>query len=153
MSTRSKGREPVKRGVLLVAVIPIAASLLVACGGAVSDEYVIEEQPYRLEQIEGEEVARVILTASAAQHIGIQTAPVEELGSLLVVPLDAVYIDAHGGFWVYTNPEPLVFVRAPIDIARETSAQAFLDEGPPAGTRVVTVGAPELYGSETEFGT
>jgi hypothetical protein len=69
------------------------------------------------------------------------------------VPYDAVYIDAHGGFWVYTNPEPLVFVRAPIDIVHETSSRAFLADGPPAGTRVVTVGAPELYGSETEFGT
>jgi hypothetical protein len=68
------------------------------------------------------------------------------------VPNDAVFIDAHGGFWVYTNPEPLVFVRAPIDIVRETSTEAFLDDGPPPGTRVVTVGVPELYGSETDFG-
>ena len=67
------------------------------------------------------------------------------------MPYDAVYIDAHGGFWVYTNPEPLEFVRAPIDIVRETSTEAFLAEGPPAGTQVVTVGVPELYGSETEF--
>jgi hypothetical protein len=46
-----------------------------------------------------------------------------------------------------------VFVRAPIDIVHETSSQAFLADGPPAGTQVVTVGVPELYGSETEFDT
>ena len=54
---------------------------------------------------------------------------------------------------MYTNPEPLVFVRAPIDIVRETSTEAILADGPPAGTEIVTVGVPELYGTETEFGT
>jgi hypothetical protein len=142
-----------KRSLLEIAVIPIAALILTACGGTVSDEYVIENQPYTLEPIEGEEVLRVTLTESAAEHIGVETAPVEKRGSRLVVSNDAVYIDSHGGFWVYTNPEPLVFVRAPIDIVRETATQAFLADGPRAGTQVVTVGAPELYGSETEFGT
>jgi hypothetical protein len=131
----------------------LLALLLPACGGAVSDEYVIEEQPYSLEPVEGEEIARVILTKSAAERIGIQTEPVQRSGSRLVVPYEAVYIDSHGEFWVYTNPEPLVFVRAPIKIARETSSLAFLSYGPPEGTEVVTVGVPELYGSETEFGT
>jgi hypothetical protein len=64
-----------------------------------------------------------------------------------------VYIDSHGEFWVYTNPEPLVYVRAPIDIVHETSTEAILADGPPAGTEIVTVGVPELYGTETEFGT
>jgi hypothetical protein len=129
------------------------AVLLTGCGGTISDEYVIEHQPYSLEPIEGEEVLRVTLTEAAAEHAGIETASVERRGSRLMVPYDAVYLDAHGEFWVYTNPEPLVFVRAPIEIARETSTQAILSDGPPAGTQVVTVGVPELYGSETEFGT
>jgi hypothetical protein len=141
-----------KRSLLGITVL-VAALILSACGGAVSDEYVIEEQPYSLEPIEGEDVLRVTLTESAVERIGIETVPVEQRGSRLVVPYDAVYIDAHGGFWVYTNPEPFVFVRAPIEIVHETSSRAFLADGPPAGTRVVTVGAPELYGSETEFGT
>ena len=141
-----------KRSLLGIAVLMVAL-ILTACGGAVSDEYVIEEQPYALEPIEGEDVLRVTLTESAVERIGIETVPVEQRGSRLVVPYDSVYIDAHGGFWVYTNPEPLVFVRAPIDIVHETSSRAFLVDGPPAGTRVVTVGAPELYGTETEFGT
>ncbi len=140
-----------KRSLRGIALVPVAALLLTGCGGTVSDEYVIEKQPYTLKPIEGEDVLRVILTKSAAQHIGIETVPVERRGSRLVVPYDAVYIDAHGGFWVYTNPEPLVFVRAPIQIVRETSTRAFLADGPPAGTHVVTVGAPELYGAETGF--
>ena len=51
------------------------------------------------------------------------------------MPYDAVYLDAHGEFWVYTNPEPLVFVRAPIEIARETSTKAILRMGRPPGRR------------------
>ena len=129
--------------------------LLVAtgCGGSISDEYVIEHQPYTLEPVEGTDLQKVILTRSASDHLGVETRPVKERGSHLVIPYDAVFIDAHGGFWVYTNPAPLEFVRAPIEIARESSTHAFLSEGPPAGTPVVTVGVPELYGSEIGFGT
>jgi hypothetical protein len=141
-----------RRELRWVAVAAVAILTLTGCGGTISDEYVSEHQPYALEPVEGEEVLRVTLTEAAAEHVGIETAPVEKRGSMLVVPYDAVYIDADGGFWVYTNPEPLVFVRAPIEIARESSTRAFLAAGPPAGTRVVTVGVPELYGSETEFG-
>jgi hypothetical protein len=142
-----------KRNLLPMTAIPILALILTACGGTVSDEYEIEEQPYTLETIEGEDVLRVILTEEAVQHIGIETVAVEAKGARLVVPHGAVYIDSHGEFWVYTNPEPLVFVRAPIDIVRETSTEAILADGPPAGTEIVTVGVPELYGTETEFGT
>lgn len=136
------------------AALALVAAILAlpACGEAVSDEYVIKEQPYRLEPIEGTDVVRVILQGSAAERLGIETVPVEERGSELAVPYDAVYLDAHGDFWVYTNPEPLEFVRAHIEIARETSDTAFLSTGPPAGTQVVTVGIPELYGTETKFG-
>lgn len=136
-----------------IGAVLLTSFVLTACGGSISDEYVIEEQPYSLEPVEGQEVLRVILTESAKEHLGIETVQVEERGSNLVVPYDAVFIDSHGGFWVYTNPEPLVYVRAPIDIARESSTEAFLAKGPPAGTDVVTVGVPELYGSETDFGT
>ncbi|HWC70337.1 MAG TPA: hypothetical protein VG993_04155 [Actinomycetota bacterium] len=140
-----------KRSLVGIALIPLTALVMTACGGSVSDEYVIEDKPYTLEPVEGEDVLRIVMEESAVERLGIETVPVEQRGSRLVVPYDAVYIDAHGGFWVYTNPEPFEYVRAPIDIVKETSTQAFLSEGPPAGTEIVTVGAPELYGSETEF--
>jgi len=135
--------------------LPLAAAVafaLAACGGQVSDEYEREEKPYALESVEGTELQRITLVESAVERLGIETAPVETKGSSLVVPYDAVYIDSHGDFWVYTNPEPQTYVRAAIEIERETSEAAVLNEGPPAGTPVVTVGVPELYGTETEFG-
>ena len=129
-----------------------AALILTACGGAVSDAYEREE-PYTVEAVEGEEFARVVLTPSAVERLDIQTEPVGSSGSALVVPAEAVYLDADGTFWVFTNPEPLVYVREGVELVRETGESAFLSEGPPPGTEVVTVGIPELYGAETGFGT
>ena len=130
----------------------LLASLLAACGGAVSDEHVIE-QPASVEEVEDGEVARVTLTESAAERLDIQTVAVEPEGKGLVVPSDAIYLTADGVFWVYTNPEPLVFVRHEIDITHEQGGLAVLSAGPPAGTEVVTVGVPELYGTEVGNGS
>jgi len=69
-----------------------------------------------------------------------------------VVPYAAVLYDAHGDTWVYTNPEPLVFVRHRIMVDYINGDQAVLSEGPPAGTVVVTVGGAELFGAEFEIG-
>jgi hypothetical protein len=138
-----------RRSIVAVSLLALMSG---ACGGSVSDEYEVEQQPYSLEPVEGnDDVLRVVLTEDAVAHVGIETVPVERRGSMLVIPYDAVFLDAHGAFWVYTNPEPLEFVRAPIEIARETSTRAFLTDGPPEGTEIVVVGVPELYGSETEF--
>ncbi len=130
----------------------LLASFLAACGGAVSDEHVIE-QPASVEEVDEPEVARVTLTESAAERLDIQTVAVEPDGKGLVVPSDAIYLTADGVFWVYTNPEPLVFVRHEINITDEQGGLAVLSAGPPAGTEVVTVGVPELYGTEVGNGS
>jgi hypothetical protein len=66
-----------------------------------------------------------------------------------VVPYDAVLYGVHGETWVYSNPEPLVYVRLPIVIDFIEGDLAYLSEGPEVGTAVVTVGAAELFGTET----
>ena len=66
-----------------------------------------------------------------------------------VVPYAAVLYGVHGETWVYTNPEPLVFVRQPIVVHYIEGDVAFLSEGPPVGTEVVAVGGSELFGTET----
>jgi hypothetical protein len=66
-----------------------------------------------------------------------------------VVPYAAVLYGVHGETWVYSNPEPLVFVRQPIMIDYIEGDRAYLSEGPEVGTAVVTVGAAELFGTET----
>jgi hypothetical protein len=66
-----------------------------------------------------------------------------------VVPFAALLYGTHGETWVYTNPEPLVFVRAPVTVDYIDDEVAFLSEGPDVGTEVVTVGGSLLYGAET----
>jgi hypothetical protein len=131
----------------------VAAALLSACGEAPEEEHVIDE-PLTLEEVvvEGTELTRITLAASAAERLGIETAPVARADGQVVVPAAAVFVDPEGVFWVYTNPEPLVFIRHEISIANERGARTFLSSGPSPGTDVVTVGVPELYGAELEIG-
>lgn len=142
-----------KRNLRRIATVPLlmAALLLGACGEAPSDEHEIDD-PVTLQEVEGTELSSVTLTQQAAERLGIQTAPVESSAEGTVVPSAAVLVDPNGDFWVYTSPEPLVFVRHAISIDHEEGDQAFLSDGPPAGTQVVTVGVSEVYGSEYEVG-
>jgi len=111
--------------------------------GAASDE-----GPSKVQPIKGTDLSRIILTAQAAQRLGIRTAQVREIHGHKVIPYAAVLYDAHGGAFAYTSPARLTFIRRPIRLARIAGATARLKAGPPVGTTVVTVGAPELFGTE-----
>jgi multidrug efflux pump subunit AcrA (membrane-fusion protein) len=65
-----------------------------------------------------------------------------------VVPWSAVVYDLNGGTWVYESPAPHVFVRRRVQVKRVEGDLAVLASGPPAGTRVVSQGAAELFGTE-----
>ena len=109
-----------------------------------------DEVPARVEHLAGTEVGRVILTDDAAKRLGIRTVevrPAQDSGKR-VVPYGAVLYDPNGETWVFTNPEPLVFVRVKITVDSIHGDEALLSDGPPVGTAVVTVGAAELYGTE-----
>ena len=70
----------------------------------------------------------------------------------LIVPYGSVIYDPQGRTWIYINTEPLVFIRHRINIDYIDGDEAFLTDGPPAGTEVVTVGAGELSGVENGIG-
>lgn len=69
----------------------------------------------------------------------------------LTVPASAVLVDIHGGEWVYAALGDHVYERRRVAVARSDGGRAVLAQGLEAGTRVVTAGAAELFG--TEFGT
>jgi len=69
-----------------------------------------------------------------------------------LIPYAAVLYDTRGGTWVYTNPEPLVFVRQRINVDYIDGEQAVLSDGPAPGTAVVTAGGAELFGTELGIG-
>lgn len=76
--------------------------------------------------------------------------PLQTSQEHLVVPRAAVLFDAFGGTWVYEAREGGEFVRQRVTLTDMVGDAAVLSHGPAPGTRVVTTGAAELFG--TEFG-
>lgn len=68
----------------------------------------------------------------------------------LVVPWSAIMHDIHGGTWLYEQTAERTYVRRRVQVQFVSGASAVLKEGPQAGTKVVTAGVVELFG--TEFG-
>ena len=141
-----KSLTPKILGVLIFAVL-----LLAACGTNAVPVTGEKTAPSKVEPIEGSEFSRVTLTEKAVERLGLQTTPVQikEMSSEhLAVPYSAVLYGLQGETWVYTNPEPLVYLREPIDIEYIEGDWVALVDGPEVGTPVVTVGVSLLYGAE-----
>ena len=143
-----------KTGLILLLV---AALQLIGCQKKSSNYEHIE--PAHLEHIEGSELSKLALTEKAAERLMIQTAPVAEeiivhspAELRAIIPYSALIYDAQAHVWVYTNPEPLTFIRHEVVVDFIEGDKAILLEGPPAGTKVVTVGAAELFGAEYKVG-
>jgi RND family efflux transporter MFP subunit len=76
--------------------------------------------------------------------------PLASSEQALVVPISAVVYDVEGGTWVYGVVGPHVYSRMRIEVRHVTGGLAVLARGPAPGTRVVSAGVAELFG--TEFG-
>jgi hypothetical protein len=144
-----------RQGGVVVALVVLGLALTGCSSGSAQEESGASDVA-TVERIEGSDVARVTLSEDAARRLDITTAPIRELRggrqARTAIPYAAVLYDPNGETWAYTNPEPLVFVRSPISVVTIEGNKAVLSAGPPAGTRVVTVGAAELLGTEYEVG-
>lgn len=127
----------------IVIVLTLIGLSVTACTSKSESPKKVE--PATLEEIDGTDFKRVILTEKAAERIDVQTAEV----SGNVIPYAAVIYDTEGNTWIYTNPEPLTYVRAPIMVDHIDGDNAILTEGLDAVTKVVTLGVAEIYGAET----
>ena len=135
-----------------------------------------QSKPAKTEVVQGTDLSRVTLSPKAAERLDIKTVAMRDeqvkvrkvpvaaakptavaasakvdtasSGMRRVVPTSAVLYDAKGKTWVYTNPEPLVFLRHAVSIDYIDGDRAVLLDGPAPGTAVVTVGAAELLGTE-----
>jgi hypothetical protein len=110
-----------------------------------------------IEKLEGTDLSKLTLTERAVERIGLELGDVTEQqidgATKLVVPFGAVFYDANGQPWVYTNTEGLSYVRAPLTIERIEGDIAVLSAGPAVGTRIVSVGAALLFGAEFGVGS
>lgn len=143
-----------KRFSLPIIVFLVLASLqLSACAPASAPEE--EIKPASLEPIAGSDLNRITLTEKASERLGLEMVPVvvQKIDGTerLVIPYTALLYDVNGTAWVYVNVGPLVFVRQEITVESILGDEVILSEGPVAGTKVVTLGATELFGSEEEF--
>jgi hypothetical protein len=139
---------------LLILIAILLTLPLSACGAQipVTGE---EAKPVQLDPIAGTDLNRLTLTEKAAERLGLETVPVlaQQIDGAerLVIPYAALLYDTSGVTWVYVNVEPLVFMRQEITVDSIQGNDVVLSEGPEAGTNVVTFGATELFGSESEF--
>ena len=134
----------------------IIACLLVSACGRTPEVATTEENPnIKVEQLDGQDPTREIVTEDAAKRLDIQTMTVHDAqvngAQRTVIPYAAIIYDTEGATWVYLNTEPLTFVRHPVTVDDIKGDQAFLSDALPSGSAVVTVGVAELYGAESEF--
>jgi len=132
----------------IAAPLAVLAVALPGCAKVAEEEEAVE-QAATVEEVEGSDVPRVILTEDAVGRIDIRESDVVEEGRRTVIPYAAVLYTADGATWTYTNPEPLTFVRVPIAVDHIVGDRVFLADGPSVGTPVVTQGSAELFGTET----
>lgn len=130
----------------VIAVMVIAGLQLSACESKSEEEL---PEPARVE-VNGSGLARVTLSEEGVQRIGLKTAAVRRVrGTRLEIPYSAVLYNPNGKTYAFTESEPRTFIRRPIRVASINGKAAVLSQGPPAGAKVVAVGAAELYGAET----
>jgi hypothetical protein len=132
----------------------LSVALTAAIAGCGSSAQAPIPASSKLVHVAGSPAGRILLTAQGAQHLGLQTATVSSApgGSTtatVVVPFSAVIYAPSGQTYAFTNPAALTFEEVPITIDHIDGNSAFLSRGPQPGSRVVTVGAEELYGVQT----
>jgi len=97
----------------------------------------------------GFDISSVTLLPKAARRLDIKTGEIsDDPSGRKVTPYSSIIYDLDGDAWVYTLTAPLTFVRAGVVVDVIKGNLAYLQDGPPAGTQIVTVGVPELYGAE-----
>jgi hypothetical protein len=137
---------------MIVALIIACLQMASACSQSPESRSSDQVEPATVTDIDGKDGKRVVLTERAAERLDITTAPVGRTEAGMTVPYASVIYDPNGSAWVYTSPEPRNFVRHSITVDRIDDHLAVLSDGPPVGTKVVAVGAAELYGAELEIG-
>jgi starvation-inducible outer membrane lipoprotein len=133
-----------------LALALVAGSLALTLGGCTQvEESVSTYSPTSVKPLDGQDdIKQVTFTAQAAQRAGLRTAAVHAGGGRTSIPYAALIYDEEGKTYTYVSRTPLVYVRTRIRVDHIAGGRVVLRRGPPAGTRVVTTGAAEVYSAE-----
>jgi len=95
------------------------------------------------------ELTRSGVSLTPGERVTVEL-PLKTTERALVIPDGAVLYDIHGDTWTYEDLGNGAYARRRVDIARHAGSFAVVSRGLSEGTKVVTTGAAELFG--TEFG-
>lgn len=87
-------------------------------------------------------------TLRPGERVAVEIPTLEGKQEHLVIPFNAVLHDIHGGQWVYEQTAKHAYTRRRIQVLRVAGAEAVLASGPPVGSKIVTDGSAELFGTE-----
>jgi hypothetical protein len=136
-----------------LAPVAVAALFLTGCAAASAGQ---DPPPAVVKSIPGSAVKQLRLTGQAIHRLGIVTAAVRAAqtavdgrrGTYKLIPYSAVVYDNDGSTWAFVNTAARTYIRQRITVGAIQGVTAVLTAGPAAGAAVVTVGAPELLGTE-----
>jgi hypothetical protein len=139
-----------------LASLAVAALFLAGCAAASAHE---DPPPAVVKDIPGSAVKQLQLTDQAIHRLGITTAAVRagqaavdgQRGTYKLIPYSAVIYDNDGSTWAFVNTSPRTFIRQRITVGAIQGSTAVLAAGPAPGAAVVTLGAPELLGTEYDI--
>jgi hypothetical protein len=137
----------------VLAVTASAVWLGVSCAPGLASEAPVQGKPARVEATADAKIKKVTLTPKAAERLGIQIDEVRvDPAGRRIVPYASVLYDLTGGTWVYVHTDPMTFVREAVRIDTIKGENAYLNDGPPAGTKVLAAGVPQVFGAEVGVG-
>jgi hypothetical protein len=138
---------------LICAGLAVAASLSLSACKEVEEESAEGYSPSKIEAVKGgeDDLQRITFTKEGAARTDIETAAVRRAGKHTVIPYAALIYSDEAKTFVYTSPKPLEFLRAAVTVDRIEGERVLLKDGPPVGTKVVTTGATEVYGTEIDM--
>jgi hypothetical protein len=141
------------RGRLACVGLALVASLSLSACKEVEEESAEGYAPSKIEAVKGsdDELQRITFTKEAAERVALETAEVRRAGERTVIPYKALIYNDEAQTFVYTSPKHREYLRAVVTVDRIEGNRVLLADGPPAGTKVVTTGAVEVYGTEIDM--
>jgi|SRR6266478_7272290 len=129
------------------------ACLAGSCASTLAAELAAKSKPAQVEATDDAKIKKVTLTPKAAERLGILIDEVRvDPSGRRIVPYASVLYDLTGKTWVYISADPLTFVRGAVVIDTIKGDNVYLSDGPPAGTKVLAAGVPQVFGTEVKVG-
>jgi hypothetical protein len=132
--------------------LAVAAALALSACKEAEEEAAEGYAPSHIEAVKGsDDLQHITFTEEGARRTDVRTAEIRRAGKHTVIPYEALIYNDEAKTFVYTSPKPLEYLRAPVTVDRIEGKRVLLTDSPRVGTKVVTRGASEVYGTEIDM--